>query len=93
MGYQEELNRLQKIITSDDSTEAQRRTARKAKKALIDGAIGDAFIRFEDRAAEYENLVDRLKSIVDRISVNQLTSVMEDLNTLIKETQPPDDDD
>jgi predicted transcriptional regulator len=85
MGYQEEFNRLQKIITSDASSEEQREKARDAKKKLIDGEIDQAFIAFEKRTKEYEQFLEKLKDIVDRIAANQLTTVIKDLDGIVKD--------
>jgi len=85
MSYQEELNRLQKVITSDNSTEEQRKVAREAKKKLIDNSIDEAFASFEERTNEYTILIGRLKDVVDRIKANQLTTAMEDFDAVIKD--------
>lgn len=85
MSYQEELNRLQKVITSDNSTEEQRKVAREAKKKLIDKSIDEAFASFEERTNEYTTLIRRLKDVVDRIKANQLTNAMEDFDAVIKD--------
>ena len=85
MSYQEELNRLQKVITSDNSTEEQRRVAREAKKKLIDNSIEEAFESFEERTNEYTTLIGRLKDVVDRIKADQLTTAMEDFDAVIKD--------
>jgi predicted ribonuclease YlaK len=85
MSYQEELNRLQKVITSDNSTEEQRKVAREAKKKLIDNSIDEAFASFEERTNEYTTLIGRLKDVVDRIKANQLTTAMEDFDAVIKD--------
>lgn len=85
MSYQEELNRLQKVITSDNSTEEQRKVAREAKKKLIDDSIDEAFASFEERSNEYTILIGRLKDVVDRIKANQLTTAMEDFDAVIKD--------
>ena len=85
MSYQEELNRLQKVITSDNSTEEQRRVAREAKKKLIDNSIEEAFKSFEERTNEYTTLIGRLKDVVDRIKADQLTTAMEDFDAVIKD--------
>lgn len=87
MSYQKELNRLQKVITSDNSTEKQRKAAREAKKKLIDNSIDEAFARFEERTDEYNTLIGRLKDVVDRIKANQLTTVMGDLDVVMKDIQ------
>ena len=87
MSYQEELNRLQEVITSDNSTEKQRKAAREAKKKLIDNSIDEAFARFEERTDEYNTLIGRLKDVVDRIKANQLTTVMGDLDVVMKDIQ------
>jgi len=93
MGYNEESLRLQRIVTSDDSTPSQRRAAESARDALIDGDIRDAFARIKARTARYNNLMSRLKDIIDRIEANQLTTVTADLDTWVQEIQPPADDD
>lgn len=85
MSYQEELNKLQKVITSDNSTEGQRKVAREAKKKLIDNSIDEAFASFEERTNEYTTLIGRLKDVVDRIKANQLTTAMEDFDAVIKD--------
>lgn len=85
MSYQEELNKLQKVITSDNSTEEQRKVAREAKKKLIDNSIDEAFTSFEERTNEYTTLIGRLKDVVDRIKANQLTTAMEDFDAVIKD--------
>ena len=85
MSYQEELNKLQKVITSDNSTEEQRKVAREAKKKLIDNSIDEAFASFEERTNEYTTLIGRLKDVVDRIKANQLTTAMEDFDAVIKD--------
>jgi hypothetical protein len=85
MSYQEELNRLQKVITSDDSEDEQREVARKAKKKLIDNSIDEAFASLEERASEYTILIGRLKDVVDRITANQLTTAMEDFDALTED--------
>lgn len=87
MSYQEELNRLQKVITSDNSTEKQRKAAREAKKKVIDNSIDEAFARFEERTDKYNTLIGRLKDVVDRIEANQLTTVMGDLDVVMKDIQ------
>ncbi|MBW7990576.1 MAG: hypothetical protein FVQ84_11260 [Planctomycetes bacterium] len=83
MSYQEELNKLQNIITSDNSTEDQRNIAREAKEKLINNSIDKAFISFEERTDEYTTLIDRLKDVTDRIKANKLTTPMEDLDAVI----------
>lgn len=85
MSYQEELNKLQKVITSDNSTEQQRKVAREAKNKLIDNSIDEAFASFEERTNEYAALIARLKDVVDRIKRNQLTTAMEDFDAVIKD--------
>lgn len=85
MSYQEELNKLQKVITSDNSTEEQRKVAREAKKKLIDNSIDEALMSFEGRTNEYTTLTGRLKDVVDRIKANQLTTAMEDFDSVIKD--------
>ena len=87
MSYQEELNRLQKVITSDKSTEKQRKAAREVKEKLIDNSIDEAFARFEERTDEYNTLIGRLKDVVDRIKANQLTTVMGDCDVVMKDIQ------
>lgn len=87
MSYQEELNRLQKVITSDNSTEKQRKAAREAKKKLIDNSIDAAVASFEERTDEYNTLIGKLKDVVDRIKANQLTTVMGDLDVVMKDIQ------
>jgi coenzyme F420-reducing hydrogenase alpha subunit len=87
MSYREELNRLQKIITSDSSSEEQRDKARAAKKKLIDNAIEQAFAAIEKRTQEYKQFVDKLKDIIDNIAANRLTTVMEDLDNLLKDIE------
>jgi hypothetical protein len=91
MCYEEQLDELQSIITSDDSTDEQRRVARAAKKKLIDGSIGEAFARIKERTAAYRMLIDTLKGIVGRIKANQLTGAEEDLDSVIGDVQTADE--
>jgi hypothetical protein len=84
MGYSEELVRLQKIITSDSSSEDQREKAREVKKRLIDDAIDQAFLSLEKTTEEYEKYMEKLKGVVNRIKANELTGVMEDLDRIVK---------
>jgi hypothetical protein len=85
MSYQEEFNNLQKIITSDNSSEEQREKAREAKKKLIDESIDQAFQSIEKRTDEYNQFVDKLRNIVNKIAANQLTTVIEDLDGILKD--------
>ena len=85
MSYQEELNRLQRLITSDGSSEEQREKARAAKEKLIDDSINHALITFEERTQEYEQFIGKLKNVIDKIAANQLTMVMEDLDAAIND--------
>jgi len=85
MSYQEELNRLQDIITSAASSDQQREQARRARKTLIDGSIDEAFAAFEMRTEDYNQLIGRLRGIIDNIAGNRLTSVIEDLDGLAKD--------
>jgi ABC-type transporter Mla subunit MlaD len=87
MSYHEELMRLQKIITADGSTDAQRKAARTAKARLIDGSIEEAFDRFQNRTEEFNGLVSQLKSVVDKIAANQLTGVIDTLDNVVSDVQ------
>ena len=87
MSYQEEVNRLQVIVTSKNSTEAQRKAAREARDKLIDNSIDRAFARFQQRTAEYNDLIGRLKNVVDDIAANQLTGAIETLNSVLSDVQ------
>jgi ABC-type transporter Mla subunit MlaD len=87
MSYQDELNRLQIIITSDNSTEAQRDAARQAKDKLIDNSIDEAFASFEDRTEEFNALIGRLGKAVDDIAANQLTGVIETIDGVVSDVQ------
>ena len=85
MGYQEELARLQNIIVSDDSTDEQRDAARDAKEKLFSASIQEVFERFEARTEEYKALIGRLKKIVDNITANELTGVIESIDGVLKD--------
>ena len=85
MGYQEELTRLQNIIVSDDSTDEQRDAARDAKEKLFSASIQEVFERFEARTEEYKALIGRLKKIVDNITANELTGVIESIDGVLKD--------
>ncbi|MCZ6528929.1 MAG: hypothetical protein O6949_01175 [Chloroflexi bacterium] len=87
MSYQTELNRLQSIITADSSTDEQREAAREAKSILIDNRIDDLLKEFEDRTEQYNALIERLKGVVDKISANQLTGVIDGMNDVVKDVQ------
>ena len=85
MSYDTEFKRLQKIITADDSTDDQRDTARVAKEKLIDNAIEDAFKRMENRTAKYNDLIEKLKAIVNDIKLNKLTTALADIDGVMQE--------
>jgi hypothetical protein len=87
MDYQEELLRLQGIITSDRSTEGQRNLARKAIEVLIDDSIKDAFSKIEKRTQEYDKLVRRLGKVIDSIADNQLIDVMKDIGEFAEDVK------
>jgi len=87
MSYQDELMRLEKIITADDSTEAQRKAAREAKTELIDNSIEEAFDRIQKRTSEFNALVSQLRRVVDKIEANQLTGVIDTLNNVVSDVQ------
>lgn len=87
MSYQEELDRLQSIITSDNSTEAQRIAARQAKDKLIDNSIDEAFARFEARTEAFNALISRLGAVIDNIAANQLTGVIDTLDNVVSDVQ------
>ena len=87
MSYQAELDRLQSIIVAVDSTDEQREAARTARSVLIDNRIGDLFGQFEDRTAEFSALVERLRSVINKISENQLTGVVKTVNEIVDDVQ------
>jgi ABC-type transporter Mla subunit MlaD len=87
MSYQDELMRLEDIITADDSTNAQRTTAREAKTLLIDSSIEAAFERFQARTQEFDTQVNQLRAVVDKIAANQLTGIIDTLNNVVSEVQ------
>ncbi len=91
MSYEEQLDELQSVITSDESTDEQRKVARRAKKKLIDSAVGAAFERIRKRTDDYRTLIDKLKGVVDQIKANRLTSVEADLDSVIGDIQTADD--
>jgi hypothetical protein len=83
MNYLEQLMRLADIITADDSTNAQRKAARSAKTRLIDGPIEEVFARFQNRTQEF----NVLGSVVGRIASNQLTGIIDTLDTVVRDVQ------
>lgn len=85
MSYQEELNRLQQLITAEGSSEEQREKARAVKNKLIDDSIEQALGAFEGRTEEYGQLVGKLKDVIDKIAANQLTTVMNDLGEVAQD--------
>lgn len=85
MSYQEELDRIQSIITSDNSTEAQRNAARQARDKLIDNSIDEAFARFEARTEAFNALISRLGAVIDNIAANQLTGVIDTLDDVVSD--------
>ncbi len=85
MSYQEELDRIQSIITSDNSTEAQRNAARQARDKLIENSIDEAFARFEDRTEAFNALISRLGAVIDNIAANQLTGVIDTLDDVVSD--------
>jgi len=87
MSYEDDLMRLQTIATADDSTEAQRKAARAARDQLIDNSIDEAFKRFEARTEEFTALTNRLKAVVDKIAANQLTGVIDTLDSVVSDVQ------
>ncbi len=42
---------------------------------------------FEDRTEQYNALIERLKGVVDKISANQLTGVIDGMNDVVKDVQ------
>jgi benzoyl-CoA reductase/2-hydroxyglutaryl-CoA dehydratase subunit BcrC/BadD/HgdB len=89
MAYEEEFNRLQAIIVSDDDnvTEGQRQTAREARDKLTERAIGAAFQSISDRTATYNELAERLKEVVDGISQNQIDGALGQLETVLTDVE------
>ena len=87
MSYQDELSRLQSIVTADGSTDEQRNAARAARDKLIDNSIEDAFKRIEDRTQEFNSLMGKLKGVVDKIAANQLSGVIDTLNNVVGDVQ------
>jgi len=87
MSYEDELMRLQRIITADDSTDEQIRAATAARTQLIDNSIDEAFKRFEARTEEFDALTSRLKAVVDKIAANQLAGVIDTLNGVVSDVQ------
>lgn len=87
MTLQTELNRLDAIINSDDSTDEQRDTATEAWERLLDQATSNAWNRIRARSAQYDALIGRLSKIVDNIEANSIGSAMDDLNGLLNDVQ------
>ncbi|MBU0484188.1 MAG: hypothetical protein KKB30_06710 [Proteobacteria bacterium] len=85
MSYDTEFKRLQKIITADDSTDEQRETARVVKETLINNSIKDAFIRIKNRTTKYNDLIEKLKAIINDIKVNKLTTALADIDGVMQE--------
>jgi len=87
MSYEDELRRLQTIITADGSTTEQRNAAREARNKLIDNSIEEAFKRFQDRTAEFNALMGRLRGVIDKIAANQLSGIVDTLNGVVGDIQ------
>nr|WP_320193637.1 hypothetical protein [uncultured Desulfobacter sp.] len=87
MEFQDEFNRLQQIITSDnhDIDDAQRDLARTAKNKLINDAVETVLDSMDKRSGAYENLITKLKAIVDGIKANQLATALESLDKWVTE--------
>ena len=81
--YEEEYERLDRIITADESTEEQRDAAREAIDKLIDQEIAKHFESIRARTAEYAELTRQLATIVDSIQANQLTGAIDRLDGLL----------
>jgi len=83
MSYQEELERLQQIVTSDDSTEEQRTVARAAREKIMDDEVAEAFNSIAARTEKYDALVGELNGVVNKIVANDLTGVADQVTALL----------
>ena len=83
MSLEEQRNRLESMSWDANLTEQQRRKARQGRDRLSDAQIQDAWDRISERSAEYELLVNKLTTVVDRIQANKLTNVTDDLNDIL----------
>ena len=84
MDYQSELDRLQRIITSDDSNESQRQQARKAQEMLFESEIEEVLNRYGARTKDYQLLIDKINKIITEIEENKVVNVVTDLNTILE---------
>ena len=87
MSIDSELERLKALSRDENVTVEQRRTARKARDALLDDAILAAWGEIEACGAELDSLVARLSAIVDNISANQLTTAIDDISGVLADVK------